>query len=66
MPLISLVLTLVVIGVLLWVANTYLGPYIDGKILNIINIVVVIAIVLWLLQVFSLFDMAGGIKVGTP
>jgi len=57
MTLIGLILTLVVIGVLLWLLNTYGGEYIDGKILRIINIVVVIVVVLWLLQAFGLLPM---------
>ena len=63
MSLIGLVITLIVVGVLLWLANTYLGPYIDGKILKIINVVVVIAVVLWLLNVFGLFSYVGNITV---
>ena len=50
MSLINLVLVLIVIGVLLWLANTYIP--IDGKIKQIINAVVVIAVVLWLISIF--------------
>ncbi len=50
MSLVSLVITLIVIGVLLWLVNQL--PIIDAKILRIINIVVVIAVVIWLLTVF--------------
>ena len=63
MNLIALVITLVVVGVLLWLANTYLGPYIDPKILTIINIVVVIAVVLWLLNVFGVLGYIGNVTV---
>jgi len=54
---IGLIVTLIVIGVLLWCGNTYIPM--DGKIKNIINIVVVICVVLWLLNVFGLlsYDM---------
>lgn len=54
---IGLIVTLIVVGVLLWAANTYIPM--DGKIKNIMNIVVVICVVLWLLNVFGLlnFDM---------
>jgi hypothetical protein len=58
MTLLSLVLTLIVVGVLLWLINTYGGQFIDGKVLTIINIVVVVVIVLWLLTVFGLLPMA--------
>ncbi len=51
MSLISLILVLVVVGVILWVVNTYIPM--DGKIKRILNIVVVIAVVLWLLYAFG-------------
>ena len=37
MPLINVVVTLIVVGVLLWLVNTYIPM--DGKIKNILNIV---------------------------
>lgn len=49
MELIQLVVILIVIGVLLWLVNTYGGQFIDANILKIINAVVLIAVVLWLL-----------------
>lgn len=51
MTLLGLVITLIVIGVLLWLVNTYIPM--DTKIKNILNIVVVIVVVLWLLSVFG-------------
>ena len=50
MSLISLVIVLIVVGVLLWLVNTYIPM--DAKIKNILNVVVVIVVVLWLLSVF--------------
>ena len=47
MSLISLILVLVVVGVILWLINTYLPM--DGKIKSILNVVVVIVVILWLL-----------------
>ena len=61
MSLISVVITLVVVGVLLWLINTYIPM--DGKIKQIINIVVVICVILWLLSVFGVFGHAGDIRV---
>ena len=61
MSLISLVITLVVVGVLLWLINTYIPM--DGKIKQIINIVVVICVILWLLSVFGVFGHGGDIRV---
>jgi hypothetical protein len=62
MSLISLVVTLIVVGVLLWLVNTYIPM--DGKIKNIINVVVVIAVVLWLLSVFIGFGHLNTVQVG--
>ena len=49
MSLISLLITLCVVGVVLWLVNTYIPM--DGKIKKILNIVVVILVILWLLDV---------------
>jgi multisubunit Na+/H+ antiporter MnhE subunit len=46
MSLIGLILTLVVVGVLLWLLNNYVPM--DSKIKTIINVVVVIVVVVWL------------------
>lgn len=58
---ISLVITLIVIGVLLWMVNTYIPM--DGKIKQILNIVVVICVVLWLLSVFGVLGHSSDIQV---
>ena len=62
MSLISLVVVLIVVGVLLWLVNTYIPM--DGKIKSILNAVVVIAVVIWLLQVFGLLGSLQNIHVG--
>lgn len=49
-----LIVILIVIGVLLWLVNTYIPM--DPKIKNILNIVAVIVVVLWLLSVFGLLS----------
>ncbi len=61
MPLITVVVTLIIVGVLLWCANTYLPM--DGKIKQIMNIVVVICVVFWLLQVFGILNYGYTIPV---
>ncbi len=61
MSLISLVVTLVVIGVLLWLVNTYIPM--DGKIKNILNVVVVVCVVVWLLYAFGILNHSGDIRV---
>jgi len=62
MPLVTLCLILIAIGVVLWLVNTYIPM--DGKIKGILNAVVVIAVVIWLLQVFGLLDTLTNIRVG--
>ena len=62
MSLISLVIVLVVVGVLLWAANTYIPM--DQKIKTIMNIVVVIAVVLWLLSAFGVLGSLDSIRIG--
>lgn len=62
MPLMNVVITLIVVGVLLWLVNSYIPM--DAKIKQILNIVVVIAVVLWLLRAFGLFGPIGDVRVG--
>ena len=54
MSLVSLIITLIVVGVLLWLINTYIPM--DGKIKKILNVVVVIVVVLWLLSAFGVLN----------
>ena len=61
MPLISLIITLVVVGVLLWAINSYI-PMAE-PIKKILNIVVVICVVVWLLYAFGILDRSGDIRV---
>lgn len=60
MPLITIVLTLVVVGVLLWLLT--LIPM-DAKIRNIINVLVIIFVVLWILQVIGVWGYLGNVTV---
>jgi hypothetical protein len=61
MPLIFVIVTLIVVGVLLWLVNTYIPM--DGKIKQILNIVVVICVVIWLLYAFGIISHDGDIKL---
>jgi ABC-type dipeptide/oligopeptide/nickel transport system permease subunit len=60
MPLIPLLITLIVIGVLLGLVNTYIPM--DGKIKGILNAVVVICVVVWLLYAFGIINHSGDIR----
>jgi len=64
MSLITIVVTLIVVGVLLWLVNTYIPM--DGKIKKIINIVVVVVVVLWLLNVFGVWGHLRDVRVSLP
>jgi hypothetical protein len=61
MDLLHIIIVLVVVGVLLWLVNTYIPM--DGKIKSILNGVVVIAVVLWLLQAFGLLGSLSSIHI---
>ena len=61
MSLVGLVLTLVVVGVLLWLLNNYVPM--DGKIKQIINVVVVIVVVIWVLQAFGVLGPLQNIRI---
>ncbi len=61
MSLIGVVITLVVVGVLLWLVNNYVPM--DGKIKRIINVVVVIVVVVWLLQALGLLGSLQNIRI---
>lgn len=62
MPLTTVLIVLVAVGVVLWLINTYIPM--DAKIKKILNIVVVIVLVLWLLRAFGILDSLSGIRVG--
>jgi ABC-type siderophore export system fused ATPase/permease subunit len=62
MPLITLVVTLVVVGLILWLINNYIPM--DGTIKKILNVVVVIFVILWLLSVFGLMPPLSQIQIG--
>jgi hypothetical protein len=61
LSLVSLVVTLIVVGVLLWLVNNYIPM--DGKIKSILNAVVVICVIVWLLYAFGVIGRAGDIRV---
>ena len=62
MPLVTVVITLCVVGLLLWLVNRFIPM--QGQIKGILNGVVVIVVVLWLLKVFGLFDSLYQFRVG--
>jgi membrane protein YdbS with pleckstrin-like domain len=63
MSLVTIVVTLIVVGVLLWLVNTYIPM--DGKIKKVLNIVVMVVVVLWLLNVFGVLGRLHDVRVTT-
>jgi hypothetical protein len=61
-PLFIVVITLGVVGLLLYLVNRYIPM--QGQIKGILNGVVVIVVALWLLKVFGLFDYIYQFRVG--
>jgi hypothetical protein len=62
MPLATVVITLLVVGVLLWLVNAYIPM--QGTIKGILNAVVVIVLVIWLINVFGLLHYVTQFRVG--
>jgi predicted membrane protein len=61
MPLLNVVLTLIVVGVVLWLINSFIPM--QSTIKSILNAVVVIAVVLWLLYGFGVISNSGDIHM---
>jgi hypothetical protein len=57
-----LVIVLVVVGLLLWLINTYIPMQYTIK--RIINVVVIVCVILWLLSAFGILSDFGNIRVG--
>lgn len=62
MPILTVFIVIVLVGVLLWAVNQYIPM--APPIKNILNIVVVVFLVLWLLSLFGLFDALSTARVG--
>jgi hypothetical protein len=62
MPLLTVIITLIVVGVLLWLVNQFIPM--ASSIKSILNAVVVIVVVLWLLNVFGIFSTVSHVRVG--
>ena len=62
MPLLQIALSLIVVGVLLWLVNTYIPM--ARSIKSILNAVVVIVVVVWLLNIFGLLNSIPNFRIG--
>ena len=62
MPLINIVITLIVVGVVLWLINNFIPM--ASSIKSILNIVVVVFVCVWLLQAVGLWNGLSSFRVG--
>jgi hypothetical protein len=62
MPLTTVILAIVAVGVLLWLVNRFIPM--QGQIKSILNGIVVIVLVIWLGNLYGLFDSLRQFKVG--
>ncbi len=61
MTLIDIVLVRIVVGLILWLINTYIPM--AGGIKSLLNVVVFVVVLIWILQVFGL---VGAIPIRVP
>jgi hypothetical protein len=61
MPLITIILVLIVVGVILGIINRYIPM--AGSIKAILNAVVIIAVVIWLLSAFGVIQNIGNFQL---
>jgi len=61
MQLLTILLVIILVGVVLWLINSFIPM--AGSIKTILNVVVVIILVVWLLKVFGLFSSLTNIHV---
>lgn len=61
MPILTILVVIVVVGVILWLVNSYIPM--QRTIKNILNAVVVIILVIWLLNVFGVLDSLKNVTV---
>ena len=61
MTLIDIVLVLIVIGLFLWLVNTYIPM--AGGIKSLLNVIVFVVTLIWILQVFGLIGHINGVRI---
>lgn len=62
MSLISIIVTIAVVGLILWAINSLIPM--EARVKSILNAVVIICLILWLLQAFGVLGSLGNIRVG--
>jgi 1-acyl-sn-glycerol-3-phosphate acyltransferase len=61
MPILTIIIVIMVVGVILWLINSYIPM--QRTIKNILNAVVVIILVIWLLKVFGILGSLQNIQI---
>lgn len=61
MSLVNIVVILVVVGLVMWLINTYIPM--AGAIKSLLNIVVFVVLLIWILQVFGLIGAIPGLRI---
>ncbi len=61
MTLVQIAVVLIVIGVLMWLINTYIPML--GAIKSLLNLVVILVVVVWLLQIFGIIGPIPGVRI---
>jgi hypothetical protein len=61
MTLVQIAVVLVVVGVVMWLINTYIPMM--GAIKSLLNLVVIVVVVIWLLQVFEIIGPIAGVHI---
>lgn len=62
MPILPILITLIIVGVLVWLVNTYIPMAEPWK--KFFNIVAIVLTAIWLLNVFGAFAYLGNARVG--
>jgi predicted membrane protein len=62
MPLLNLVVTLIIVGIALWLINNYIPM--ASSIKTILNVVVVVATCVWVLQAVGLWGSVSSFRIG--
>lgn len=63
MPILTVILIFIAIGILLALVNKYGPPYIDPKFIWLINAVVFIATIVWLMKISGLWAYLSRVTV---
>jgi len=61
MTLVQIAVVLIMIGVLMWLINTYIPMM--GAIKSLPNLVVLVVVVIWLLQIFGIIGPIAGVRI---